>query len=110
MKVIVILDDNLGMLFNNRRQSRDRVLIDDIIKTVKEGEKPKRRRKMTKATQLEIKIEELNEIEKMMEELKAEADAIKDELKSEMSIRGLDQMEVGQYIVRWTSVLSSRFV
>ena len=26
---------------------------------------------MTKATQLEIKIEELNEIEKMMEELKA---------------------------------------
>lgn len=64
---------------------------------------------MTKATQLEIKIEELNEIEKMVEELKAEADAIKDELKSEMSIRGLDQMEVGQYIVRWTSVLSSRF-
>ena len=64
---------------------------------------------MTKATQLEIKIEELNEIEKMMEELKAEADAIKDELKSEMSIRGLDQMEVGQYIVRWTLVLSSRF-
>ena len=64
---------------------------------------------MTKATQLEIKIEELNEIEKMMEELKAEADAIKDELKSEMSIRGLDQMEVGQYIVRWTSVISSRF-
>lgn len=64
---------------------------------------------MTKATQLEIKIEELNEIEKMMEELKAEADAIKDELKSEMSIRGLDQMEVGQYIIRWTSVLSSRF-
>ena len=64
---------------------------------------------MTKATQLEIKIEELNEIEKMMEELKAEADSIKDELKSEMSIRGLDQMEVGQYIVRWTSVLSSRF-
>ena len=37
MKVIVILDDNLGMLFNNRRQSRDRVLIDDIIKTVKDN-------------------------------------------------------------------------
>lgn len=37
LKVIVILDDNLGMLFNNRRQSRDRVLIDDIIKTVKDN-------------------------------------------------------------------------
>lgn len=64
---------------------------------------------MTKVTQLESKIEELNEIEKMMEELKAEAEAIKDELKNEMSLRGLDQMEIGQYIVRWTSVLSSRF-
>lgn len=64
---------------------------------------------MTKVTQLESKIEELNEIEKMMEELKAEAEAIKDELKSEMSLRGLDQMEIGQYIVRWTPVLSSRF-
>ena len=50
-----------------------------------------------------------NEIEKMMEELKAEAEAIKDELKNEMSLRGLDQMEIGQYIVRWTSVLSFRF-
>ena len=37
LKVIVILDDNLGMLFNNRRQSRDKVLIDDIIKTVKDN-------------------------------------------------------------------------
>ena len=64
---------------------------------------------MTKVTQLESKIEELNEIEKMMDELKAEAEAIKDELKNEMSLRGLDQMEIGQYIVRWTSVLSSRF-
>ena len=64
---------------------------------------------MTKVTQLESKIEELNEIEKMMEELKAESEAIKDELKNEMSLRGLDQMEIGQYIVRWTSVLSSRF-
>ncbi len=34
MKVIVCLDDGNGMMFNNRRQSRDRVLIDDVIKTV----------------------------------------------------------------------------
>jgi hypothetical protein len=31
MKIIVCLDDYGGMLFNFRRQSRDRVLIDDII-------------------------------------------------------------------------------
>ena len=34
MKIIVCLDDNGGMTFNNRRQSRDRVLIDDVIATV----------------------------------------------------------------------------
>lgn len=37
MKVIVCIDDNNGMMFNNRRQSRDRVLIDDIVKNVIDG-------------------------------------------------------------------------
>lgn len=31
MKVILCVDDNLGMLFNNRRQSRDRVLTEDVL-------------------------------------------------------------------------------
>lgn len=31
MRLIVCLDDNNGMLFNGRRQSRDRVLIADMI-------------------------------------------------------------------------------
>lgn len=31
MKIIVCLDDYGGMLFNSRRQSRDRMLIDDIM-------------------------------------------------------------------------------
>ncbi len=30
MRIIVCLDDKNGMLFNNRRQSRDRVLINDM--------------------------------------------------------------------------------
>ena len=37
MRIILCLDDNGGMTFNNRRQSRDRVLIDDIFATVGEG-------------------------------------------------------------------------
>ena len=32
MKVIVCLDENLGMLFNQRRLSRDRKVIEDICK------------------------------------------------------------------------------
>ena len=31
MKVIICLDDNGGMLFNNRRQSRDKEVLKDII-------------------------------------------------------------------------------
>lgn len=38
MKIILCLDDNNGMLFNNRRQSRDSVLTDDIFNDLK-GEK-----------------------------------------------------------------------
>ncbi len=31
MKIIICLDDNGGMLFNNRRQSRDKEVLQDII-------------------------------------------------------------------------------
>ena len=31
MKLIVCLDDNNGMMFNNRRQSRDRVLVENVL-------------------------------------------------------------------------------
>lgn len=31
MEIIVCLDENNGMMFNHRRQSRDRVVVDDIL-------------------------------------------------------------------------------
>lgn len=34
MKAIVAMDDACGLLFNNRRQSRDRVLIEDICEFI----------------------------------------------------------------------------
>jgi hypothetical protein len=34
LKLIVCLDERKGMMFNNRRQSRDRVLIDNMIKMI----------------------------------------------------------------------------
>ena len=37
MKVVVCVDDAGGMAFNRRRQSRDRVLCEDIIKNEIEG-------------------------------------------------------------------------
>ncbi len=38
MKIILCLDDNNGMLFNNRRQSRDSVVVEDILNSIN-GEK-----------------------------------------------------------------------
>ena len=55
------------------------------------------------------KIEALNEWEALMEEARAEADAIRDSIKQEMMERGTEELECGQYIVRWTSVLTQRF-
>ncbi|MBE7056156.1 MAG: ribonuclease Z [Ruminococcaceae bacterium] len=37
MKIIVCLDDNNGMLFNKRRQSKDREIIRDLIELVGEN-------------------------------------------------------------------------
>ena len=41
--------------------------------------------------------------------LKAQADAIRDDIKSEMAAQGTEELNLGKYIVRWTSVLSTRF-
>ena len=55
------------------------------------------------------KIEALKELEALIEEAKAEAEALRDEIKTEMLNRNTEEMEAGQYIVRWTPVLSHRF-
>ena len=55
------------------------------------------------------KIEQLQELEELMEEAKAEAEKLKDEIKMEMHKRNTEEMKVGKYIVRWTETLSNRF-
>lgn len=55
------------------------------------------------------KIEALNEWEAVIEEAKAEAESIRDAIKAEMLERETEELTAGQYIVRWTSVLSNRF-
>lgn len=59
--------------------------------------------------ELIAKIEALNEWESVMEEAKAEADAIRDSIKAEMLERETEELIAGQYIVRWTQVISNRF-
>ena len=54
-------------------------------------------------------IEALNEWDAIIAEAKAEAQKIEEQIKSEMEARDLEELEVGTYIVRWTSILTSRF-
>ena len=54
------------------------------------------------------KIDALKELEALIEEAKAEAETLRDEIKAEMLSRNTEEMEAGQYIVRWTSVLTQR--
>lgn len=59
--------------------------------------------------ELLAKIELLNKYEAMMEELKAEADTIRNAIKAEMEAKEVEELIAGQYIVRYTAVLSNRF-
>lgn len=55
------------------------------------------------------KIDELHELEELIEEAKANAEAVKDSIKAELLMRDTEELEVNGKIIRWTSVLSNRF-
>lgn len=59
--------------------------------------------------ELEAKVESLREWENLATEAAKEIESLKDIIKAEMTARGVEEMEAGRYIVRWTSVLSQRF-
>lgn len=54
-------------------------------------------------------IEALNEWETIIAEAKAEAQKIEEQIKTDMDERNLEELEVGTFIVRYTSILTSRF-
>lgn len=54
-------------------------------------------------------IEQLKEWEAILEEAQAEAEALRDSIKAQMLQEDTEELAVGAYIIRWTSVLSNRF-
>lgn len=58
---------------------------------------------------LVMKVEQLKELEELLEEVKAEAESVRDEIKQGMMAQDTEELEAGQYIIRWTSVLTNRF-
>lgn len=55
------------------------------------------------------KIEELKEWEALLEEAKEQIEALRDELKAEMLMRGTEEMEAGQFIMRYQTITSNKF-
>ena len=62
-----------------------------------------------KTTEMLTKIRELKELETLIAEAQAEADAIKDELKAELTNLGTDELTVDIYKIRYKIVTSNRF-
>ena len=55
------------------------------------------------------KIESLKEWESLQQEAAEMVESIKDEIKRHMNSMGVETLEAGQYIARFTTVQSSRF-
>lgn len=55
------------------------------------------------------KIEALKEWEALAQEAAAEIDSLKDCIKKEMDMRNVEELPAGQYMARFTTVLSNRF-
>ncbi len=55
------------------------------------------------------KVEELKEWQTIHDEAEAMVESLKDFIKAEMQERGVEEMEAGTHICRFTTVLSNRF-
>ena len=60
-------------------------------------------------TEITSIVSQLQEWEQIMDEAKEMVESLKDTIKAEMNSRGVEEMEAGTHIVRYTSVLSNRF-
>ena len=54
------------------------------------------------------KIEAIRELEELIAEANAEAEALRDAIKQQMLDADTETLEAGTYIVRWTSTLTQR--
>ena len=61
------------------------------------------------ANEIISKIEALKEREALAAEAAAEIESLKDAIKAEMTARGVEELQAGQYIARYTEVISNRF-
>ena len=58
---------------------------------------------------LKNRIDKLMEIETRQKALQEQADRLKAEIKADMQAKGQEELKIGDYIVRFKEILSSRF-
>ncbi len=58
---------------------------------------------------IENRVRKLQESEQMKKELDKQIEALKDEIKEDMDSKGLEEQKVGDYMVRFITVVTSRF-
>jgi len=60
-------------------------------------------------TEITSIVQQLQEWEQIMDEAKQMVESLKDTIKAEMDRDGVEELDAGTCIIRWTTVLSQRF-
>ena len=58
--------------------------------------------------QLDNRVKKIQALEEQIKELEAQADALRDEIKADLSDKGEDEHNTGSFIIRWKEVVSNR--
>ena len=58
--------------------------------------------------QLDNRVKKIQALEAQIKELEAQADALRDEIKADLTDKGEDEHNTGAFIIRWKEVLSNR--
>ena len=58
---------------------------------------------------LKNRIKQLIELEKQQKAIQEQADKLKAEIKADMEAKGQEEMKVGDYLVRFKTILSTKF-
>lgn len=58
--------------------------------------------------QLDNRVKKIQALEAQIKELEAQADALRDEIKADLSDKGEDEHNTGSFIIRWKEVVSNR--
>ena len=58
--------------------------------------------------QIDNRVTKLQALEAQIKELEEQADALRDELKADLTDKGEDEHNTGSFIIRWKEIVSSR--